>query len=603
MYDKNIGVFKIQKGLTSLNDMLIGDRVFEVPVYQRNYSWEEKQCEDLWNDLLYLKNGKKHYFGTILIKKSNKSKEHGLKDFEVFELIDGQQRMATIIMLLREIITQIASLKDTELNEGISKLEEEYLKYSSIYKLDLMGEDKDFYRDYIINDLEFPSEILTPSRKRLKEAKIFFRGKFEQQQKELDNPLKYKKFLMDLKRKIDYMDVIRYEVENDSDAVLIFETVNDRGKLLTNLEKTKSFLMHSVYLSENEDTEENLIKINKSFSDIFRWFEIIKSTEKGKNLREDDIQRYHFIIYEELTKRREASYKYIDFIKTRIKDLYREDENKSLIYALEYTEELKSAFLALKEIITYDNDDNLNILFNRIFALERVANFYPLLIAVWIKYKNNIFSKREVEKILKIIEIASFRIYAIGKRKSNAGQSLVYTLAYDIHKLNLEFQSLEESLIKNLIEAYENDKSFKNNLNLENFYNRVAKPDIKYLLFEYGNSIIEESLQINLGNILKPKFQVEHIWPQNPSKLDWTSEETRIHEEYKDKLGNLTIAHKKWNESWGNRPFNDKKQEYEKSGLKIQSCLSKFDDWRTNEIDGRQSRIVEFAMNRWKIPK
>lgn len=583
--------------------MIIGDRVFEVPVYQRNYSWEEKQCDDLWNDLLYLKNGKKHYFGTILIKKSDKLKQHGLKDFEIFELIDGQQRMATIIMILREIITQIASLNDTELKDGISKLEEEYLKYGSIYKLDLMGDDRDFYRDYIVNDREFPAEILTPSRKRLKEAKLFFRSKFEEQIKEINDPIKYKKFLMALKRKIDYMDIIRYEVENDSDAVLIFETVNDRGKLLTNLEKTKSFLMHAVYLSENEDTEENLKKINKSFSDIFRWFEIIKSTEKGKNLREDDIQRYHFIIYEELTKRRETSYKYIDFIKTRIKNLYRDDENKSLKYALEYTEDLKSAFLALKEIITYDNDDNLNILFKRIFALERLANFYPLLIAVWIKYKNNILSKDEVEQILRIIEIASFRIYAIGKRRANTGESLLYTLGYEVHKSGLDYEFIEYRLIKNLIESYDNDKAFKNNLNSDSFYNRVSKTDIKYLLYEYGNSIIEDSLEINLRGILKPRFQVEHIWPNNPSKLGLTAEETNLHEEYKDRIGNLTIAHKQWNESWGNKPFKDKKVEYEKSGLKIQSCLSKFDNWGVNEIKNRQFRIVRYAMDRWKIPE
>ena len=75
----------MEKGLTSLKDFFIGDRAFEIPVYQRNYSWEEKQCDDLWNDLFYLKPGKKHYFGTILIKRANKTKEQGLKSFEIFE--------------------------------------------------------------------------------------------------------------------------------------------------------------------------------------------------------------------------------------------------------------------------------------------------------------------------------------------------------------------------------------------------------------------------------------------------------------------------------------------------------------------------------------
>ena len=101
----------MEKGLTSLKNFFIGDRAFEIPIYQRNYSWEEKQCEDLWNDLFYLKVGKKHYFGTILIKQVNKIRDQGLKSFEIFEIIDGQQRISTILMLLREIITQIEILE------------------------------------------------------------------------------------------------------------------------------------------------------------------------------------------------------------------------------------------------------------------------------------------------------------------------------------------------------------------------------------------------------------------------------------------------------------------------------------------------------------
>lgn len=592
----------MEKGLTSLKDFFIGDRVFEIPVYQRNYSWDEKQCDDLWNDLFYLKSGKKHYFGTILIKKANKSKEQGLKSFEIFELIDGQQRISTILMLLREIITQIGNLDDPEFREGLEKLEEDYLKYGQVYKLDLMGEDKEFYRDYIINNKDFPAQILTPSRKRLKEAKTFFKGKFEEVKAEY-NPIDFKNFLLEHKRKIDDMDIIRYEVENDADAVLIFETVNDRGKLLTNLEKTKSFLMHAVYLCENENLDESLEKINNSFSEIFRWFEDIKTTERGKNLREDDVQRYHFTIYEKMPKKmKTSSYTHIDFIKDKIKNLYRTNEILSLKYALEYTEDLRSAFFALQEIITYNEKDAIGKYLEKIFALDRVANFYPLLIAAWIKYRNEIYSETEIQQLLKIIEVASFRIYAIGKRRSNTGESLLHTMAYDVHKNDISFQELEDRLLFNLIQNYQDDRNFRNNLVSENFYNRVSKPDIKYLLYEYGSSIVEQHLDYDLESILTPDFHVEHVMPNNPSKLGFSEEELPLHEQFKDQLGNLTIAYKDWNIHWGNRPFNEKKDEYKKSGIMIQYCLSEFDEWGPKEIENREKRIINYSLKRWGIP-
>ena len=465
-----------------------------------------------------------------------------------------------------------------------------------------MGEDKDFYRDYIINNKNFPAQVLTPSRKRLKEAKTLFQRNFEvlKEDKEL---IEFKNFLLEYKRKIDDMDIIKYEVETDADAVLIFETVNDRGKLLTNLEKTKSFLMHAVYLSETENLEESLEKINNSFSEIFRWFEDIKTTERGKNLREDDIQRYHFTIYEKIpNKMKTPSYTHIDFLKDKIKNLYRNDEIESLNYALEYTEDLRAAFFALEEIITYKEKDVIGKYLEKIFALDRVANFYPLLIAAWIKYKNDVFSKAEIEQLLKIIEVASFRIYAIGKKKSNSGESQLHTMAYDVNIKSLSFQELEGRLLFNLIQNYQDDRIFENNLNSENFYNRVGKADIKYLLYEYGSFIAEQNLEYDLLSFLKPDFHVEHVMPNNPSKLGLKKEELPLHEQYKDQLGNLTIAAKEWNIHWGNRPFKEKKDEYKKSGIMIQYCLSEFDDWGPKQIRIRENRIIDYAIKRWAIP-
>jgi len=273
----------MERGLTNLKDLVIGDRTFQIPIYQRNYSWEQKHWDDLWNDLVYLKSDKRHYFGTLLLRKAKEHKKSGLKSFEVHEIIDGQQRIATVSILLREIISQLEGINNEGIDEELKRLNEDYLRYKDVYKLELLGNDKEFFREYIINNIEFPDEILTPSQKRLRGAKSFFRKNLEELKTTLPSD-EFKDFLLELKQKIDNMEIIRYEVENDADAVLIFETVNDRGKPLTNLEKTKSFLMHAIYLSAPEEPDGYLNQVNNSFSNIFRWFEEIIDTERGRNL-------------------------------------------------------------------------------------------------------------------------------------------------------------------------------------------------------------------------------------------------------------------------------------------------------------------------------
>ena len=589
----------MERGLGTLNSLVIGDRIFRIPVYQRHYSWDRKQWEDLWNDLMYLKSGKKHYFGTLLLKSSGKRKTTGVKTFDVYEIIDGQQRITTALIFLKEILLQLDAISDEDLKNDLEKLKEDYLKYRDVYKLELLGDDEEFFRRSIIDDEKYPDEILTPSQKRLMEAKLYFREKLGELKTTLTLD-KFKSLLLGLKQKIDDMEIIRYEVENDADAVLIFETVNDRGKPLTNLEKTKSFLMHAIYLSAPEEIEGYLRQTNESFFDVYRWIEEIKGTRRGRNLGEDDIQRYHFIIYETEAKgSRDISHEYLDFLKERVRQLYRTDEKQCLKYVLKYTKDLRKAFYALKEIITFQGENRIGKLIKKLFILERVANFYPLLIATWIRFRDE---KEKMEGILSLIETIAFRVYAIGRRRADTGESWVYNLAYKVHSENLGYDEIIEEL-RSLIRYYEDDTDFKRDLKVENFYSRVSTRDKKYLLFEHEKFLRQkglEPLDIKLDDILTLDFEIEHIWASDPSNLKLSEVMKETHEKYKDRLGNLTLASKSWNSSWGNKPFDIKKKEYRNSNLRVQRDLSDFAEWGKDQIEERESGIIEFASERWK---
>jgi uncharacterized protein with ParB-like and HNH nuclease domain len=590
----------MERGLSTFNSLIIGNRIFRIPLYQRHYSWDKKQWDDLWNDLMYLKSGKKHYFGTILQKATGSRKTSGITDFDVYEIIDGQQRITTALIFLKAIISQLNAITEGDLEEDLKKLREDYLKYKDVYKLELLGDDQEFFRRNVINDEEYPDEILTPSQRRLLEAKLYFMGKLEELKKTL-NLDEFNNLLFEFKRRIGDMEIIRYQVENDADAVLIFETVNDRGKPLTNLEKTKSFLMHTIYLSAPEELEGHLDQVNASFADVYRWIEDIRNTIRGRNLGEDDIQRYHFVIYESKAKgSRDISYEYLSYLKDRIRGLYRQDSIQCLDYVLNYTKDLRRAFYALKEIISLEKGNGIEELISKLFVLERVANFYPLLIATWIRFREE---KEKMEGILTLIETMAFRTYAIGRRRADTGESWLYNLAYKVHSENLGYDDIVNEL-RSVIRYYENDRAFERDLGVENFYRRVSSKDKKYLLFEYEKFLREQSgepLDINLGDILTPDFEIEHIWASDPSKLNLSADLVEIHEQYKDKLGNLTIASQSWNSRWGNESFEVKKKEYQNSLLRVQKTLSDIEQWGKEQIEKRESGIVEFASSRWKI--
>jgi uncharacterized protein with ParB-like and HNH nuclease domain len=585
----------MERGLAPFKDLVVGEKVFRIPLYQRNYSWEERQLEDLWDDLTYLDPGKKHYFGTILMKKGG-TKQSGLKSFDVYEIIDGQQRITTVLIILKELIVQFKNLcKDQDSQNELEDLERNYLKYKDIYKLELLGDDAEFFKHQIIDDLEYLGVMLTPSQERLKVAKKFYQEKFEEIKKSGSD---YKEFLTQFKKKIDDLEIIRYPVENDSDGVLIFETVNDRGKVLSKLDKTKSFMMHMLYLSSTQP-DILLSAVNERFANIYRQLEKIKCAAKGDFLDEDAIQRYHFIIYEPTAKGdKTSSQGYLEYLKNAARSEYHQSKQQCLKYVMNYTEDLEKAFAITNEIVSYDKIGEVGILIEKLFILERVANFFPLLQASWMRFKSDALKMQE---ILRLVEVFTFRVYVVGRSRSDTGEVAVDRLAFKIHNNVVKFAEIVREL-KDLIISYANDASFKSDLGIPEFFNRLARKDLKYLLFEYETFLrkqVGEPINLELKSVLREKYEIEHIWADNADVIPTGLE--RIHEEFKNKLGNLTITSASWNRSWGAKPFLGKLLEYKNSVFMSQRELSQYLQWGREEILHREDQLMKFALERWKI--
>ncbi|CAM4029619.1 DUF262 domain-containing protein [Psychrobacter arenosus] len=576
-----------EKKLSSLFD---GRTIFNIPEYQRAYAWSEVQLREFLDDLNNQKLNRSYFLGTVLFE------EKGLEgNYEIIDIVDGQQRLTTIIIFMSHLITRLRELSSTdEEEENLDLLYETYVKHRKQYKLRALEEDNDFFHSYILESKDGESFIRTPSQRRLYEAKAFFSKNLENLSKDQLNVLK---------SKVDeFSRVLVYSVKDTAEATLIFETTNDRGKGLTNLEKIKSFLMYKSYIASDESPERLLKTIRTRFSDIYKEYEQFN----GK-IEEDSILQYHFICHERWSSKEYQQH--VQETKNYVNNLITTGNNtEALKYIGEYTHQLKETFYTVHEIFQSNSR-----YVRELFILNRLGNFWPLLIK---SYKlDQTEGKVNFEKIAKLLSIYSFRVYAIKQSRGNTGQSKLLNLANDF---NGNFDDLFFTL-ESLIKEYCNEKSFKENLLHPDLYNWINKKDLNYFFWKYENylrkniqpktSSMSEAELTN--NNSKLKLSIEHIACQNPRKLivNQTDILPEIDEEFKEKylhsLGNLTIDPISANSSKNNLDFESKNNGYFlKAPFKTQNELEDYLDnnkWTANSIIDRQVKLINFALEEWAL--
>lgn len=493
------------------------------------------------------------------------------------------------------LINRMRELDPSEEDEdNLNLLYETYIKYHKQYKLRALEEDNDFFHSYILEDKNGENFIRTPAQRRLYLAKEFFIGRLELLSKaELDI----------LKSKIDeFSRVLVYSVKDTAEATLIFETTNDRGKGLTNLEKIKSFMMYKSYIASDDLPEDLLKKIRTRFSEIYKEYEQFN----GK-IEEDSILQYHFICHERWTNKNYQQH--VQETKNYVNTLISSENNAvALKYINDYTQQLKETFYTVHEILRSNS-----VPVRELFMLNRLGNFWPLLIK---SYKlDRTEDKINFEKIAKILSIYSFRVYAIKQSRSNTGQSSLLNLANDFEG---DFEQLFDSLIS-LVKQYCNEKSFKENLSHSDLYNWINKKDLNYFFWKYENYLRENvqpkaspmSEQELTNTNSKLKLSIEHIASQNPSVKIVSNIETlpevdeNFKENYLHSLGNLTIDPLSSNSSKGNLDFESKNNGYFlKAPFKTQNELEEFLDhykWTANSIIQRNIKLINFSLVEWSL--
>lgn len=565
----------MQEGKLKFRDIFDGDKIFEIPEYQRAYTWEEKQLTDFLNDLKEQHPDKPYFFGTFLFHEAGE-----IDEFTKIYIVDGQQRITTSIIFIKVILDL---LKDK--GQEKKKIYRRYIEDDEIFKLNTSNNDNAFFHTYIMSN-NIPADFDTKSQIRLLDAKRFFQTEVNKLHTDV---------IEQLLQKLENSFVLVHTVSKKSDAAQVFELINDRGKRLTDLEAIKSFLMYQISIILTK-SEQLLGDIENDFAKIYR-----KSESLEDLIKEDQILMYYVISSLNWTGEEFRDPK--DFVK-RIINKANSDDNKIKLIK-EIGKQLKESFEIIEKIVNNSIDapeiDNL-------LMLNRIANFYPLLMSSFKYDKSN--DKNNYRGIASLAELYAFTSLVAGKR-ADTGVKYFYELARD-------FKGDFVILCNNIKTIFRENwwriiSLFKENVPNIDFYDGVTK----YILFKYENYLRKQkgfpvlTKKSFFENDSRLKLSIEHITAKKSKNLKFTEE---FEESYLHNIGNLVIDTVASNSSKGNNVVDSKIKAYNLAPLishneidNIVEDISKKDgsfDWNNLDdvkkfIEFRRERIKEFIFAEW----
>lgn len=599
---------------------IFSHRVFFVPDYQRGYAWGEKQWNDLIKDLELLPEGRKHYTGTLVIRASNGNPsvtdEEG-RLYHAFDVIDGQQRLTTCVIFLKVIFTEMSAFP--EFKALANGLREMYLSNLDLNgqpfsKLTLNRDCRDFFAHNILGFRPDVKGASIRAHRNMEHAKAHFTEYLRLKREARGND--YTIWLKQLYFKlIQSISLIVYEVDNELDAGVIFETMNDRGIDLTELEKVKNYLLYvssKLQLPDRQGLDDLNERINSTWAHVFEELMSAGASDKDS---EDQLLRAHWLAIYDYDQQHWKSSR---SIKERFSlEKYQGRDIELLSQILAYLDTLMNAATAYGDLLSPERPGAFNdirdtsrrehiIEFSGNLArLGARASFQPILIAVRLKARDDGIA---YQTVVELCERFDFRVYQLMRRQSRAGQSQLFRLGYEFFR-NGNLAALEHSLRQNIFE-YCSEQQFLQQFNDEttDWYHWDG---LKYFLYEYERHKAEEARKPVLMpweflRRSKKEDSIEHILPQNPEDAYWTSRfDSAARKRWTHDIGNLTLTYD--NSPLGRRPFRgeppgeDKVSLYASSKLFIEQELTATEHWTIGSIEARRDSIRKWAIERWQV--
>lgn len=514
----------------------IFSREYQIPMFQREYSWEQEQCETLWDDLIDFHNENdkkdKYFLGNIVV--------HPIDENEKFSVIDGQQRLTTLLLLIRALFD----------NAGTVKALEECLKTKNKLSSELTNNIR-LNSDVIENDKKNLEQIILQGHCDDKNSRLYinydmFKNKISdwKQGKTSDE---LNKLILTF---LDNVVLLPILCETEDDALNIFETINNRGLSLSDADIFKSKLYAGIDSSKRGEFIDEWNDLDDQ-EDLFRILMYICRAQENDISREKGLRSY----FSSKTGRLQNT----GNVMASLKKINAIIDTKTGIY----------------------NDSLWNI-------LESYPNQYwryPLYVflhkyLIWKKDGELFLPEEHYEEYKKLVMLTTAYYFIKG---------VVYNSVNTVKDTTFKVCAKIEHCDNYLSEYIENMRN-----DLKTFYNNLESADLgrckRGIILLSGFLNESQSVEDFYDLILNSNIEIEHILPRKWSdNNDWDEQKAK---EVMETLGNLAPFEKKLNISASNEFFKKKKKAYKESKFADIKDLSKLDKWDYNEVKLREKNII-----------
>ncbi len=552
-----------------------------IPIYQRRYSWQEKQCEQLWSDIIRAGSTDSvalHFVGSVVYIQDGLA---GIMD-QSWLVIDGQQRVTTVTLLLEALSRALHDGEEPVQGFSREKIKAFYLQNS------LESGDKKFKLHLSLTDDATLKALISS-----KEADEFPTERSER----IDANFNYftKKIgllngnLTALCNGLAKLAIVDISLNREQDnPQLIFESMNSTGKALSQADLIRNFILMGL----KPEVQDEL------FKDHWRPIEEDFGQEAYGD-QFDSFMRHYLTVKTGLVPREAEVYEAFKVHAGpnhddagRAKELVRDIHKYSRYYC--------------KMALGKESDKDLASVFEDLILDLNYTVAYPLLLKLYADYSDGAITKSDLVTALRMIESYVFR------------RSILEIPTNSMNKTFAEFQkhidpeNYMESLKAHFLlmpsyRRFPGDEEFRRAFESKDLYNIKARG---YWLRRLENDQKRELVGLE-------DCTIEHVMPQNPNlSLEWQAELgenwAEIQAKYLHTLGNLTLT--RYNSEYSDRPFQEKLNFVQKvDGQSLEVGLSKspfflnsefasIDSWNESRIVARAERLSAKAIKVWARP-
>lgn len=530
-------------------------RTFNIPVYQRNYDWKKEHCQRLFKDIenIAISNNEiEHFLGTIVYVV-----DRTLPTFTEYVLIDGQQRVTSIMLFIKALYDAI---------------NDEFVK-------------QDILESFLTNrnaPEKFRIKLKSIESDRLAYETVISGGGGNHDSNIVKNYMMFKEFIEEsdiepikLYEALNYIDIVYISLEKgkkSENPQMIFESLNSTGLSLTQADLIRNYLLMNHSYEKQEYLYENY------------WLKI--ENKITNNRISDFVRDYLTIKTGKIPVKNNVYNEFKDYIKNNLK-IEEEDVLIDLVIYSKYY----SWF-----IFCNSNNEDINNLLQQIQQLKSTV-IYPTLLSVFEDcFENKLISEENLIEVLKIFISYLYRRKVCGYA-TNALNKVFAAFTNDFKKAGeKEYKDKVLNVLtkKTGTAIFPRNEEFKSAFVNKNFY--ASNLDL-YTLYQLEKYESKELVS------LTPDITIEHIMPQNLTP-GWRNhlgnKYDEIHMEYLHTIGNLTLT--AYNGNLSNKSFSEKKDIFEVSNIKISRDVSKYNVWNEESMKDRANKLYDIASEIWSLP-